>query len=49
MEFTAITFDQIVLAAMTCIAIREAMIMFLPDHVAGPGGWLINTAEEEKA
>jgi hypothetical protein len=49
MEFTAITFDQIVLAAMTCIAIREAMIMFLPDHVAGPGGWLINTAEEEQA
>jgi len=49
MEFTAITFDQIVLAAMTCIAIREAMIMLLPDTVAGPDGWLINTAEEEQA
>lgn len=49
MEFTSITFDQIVLAAMTCIAVREAMIMFLPDHIAGPGGWLIDVAVEEEA
>ena len=45
MEFTAITFDQLVLAAMGCIAVREAMIVFLPDRVAGPGGWLVDTGE----
>lgn len=47
MEMATITFDQIALAAMACIAIREAMIMFLPDQIAGPGGWLVNTGEEE--
>ena len=46
MEFTAITFDQIILAAMACVAIREVMIMSLPNSVAGPGGWLVNTGEE---
>jgi hypothetical protein len=47
MEFTMITFDQLALAAMACIALREAMIMLLPDEIAGPGGWLIDTGEEE--
>ncbi len=46
MEFTSITFDQIALATMACIALREVMVIFLPDNVAGPGGWLVNTAEE---
>ena len=45
MEFTIITFDQIALATMSCIAIREIMIIALPDTIAGPGGWLVNTAE----
>lgn len=45
MEFTTITFDQIILAAMACIAIREVMIMALPNSVAGPGGWLIDTGK----
>lgn len=49
MEFTAISFDQIALAAMACIALREAMIMFLPDEIAGPGGWLVDTGCEEEA
>jgi hypothetical protein len=46
MVFTAISFDQIVLAALACIALREAMIICLPDNVAGPGGWLVDTGEE---
>ncbi len=46
MEFTAITFDQLILAAMTCVAIREAMIMSLPNSIAGPGGWLVNTGKD---
>ncbi len=47
MEFTALTIDQVILAAMACIGLREAMIMFLPDNIAGPGGWLVDTGEEE--
>ena len=46
MEITPVTFDQIVMAAMACIAFREAMIVFLPDSIAGPGGWLVDTGEE---
>jgi hypothetical protein len=46
MEFTIITFDQIALATMSCIAIREIMIIALPDTIAGPGGWLVNTAAQ---
>lgn len=46
MTFSEITFDQLALAAMACIAAREAMIMALPDSIAGPGGWLVNTGEE---
>ena len=48
MQFTAITVDQIILAAMACIGLREAMIMFLPDWIAGPGGMLVDTGEEEE-
>ncbi|MBD3679677.1 MAG: hypothetical protein HUJ27_14925 [Rhodobacteraceae bacterium] len=47
MHFTDISFDQIVFAAMTCIALREAMIMTLPNSIAGPGGWLVDTSERD--
>lgn len=46
MEFTSITFDQVALAAMACIGFREVMILVLPDTIAGPGGWLVDTSEE---
>lgn len=46
MEFSAITFDQIALATMACIGFREVMILVLPNTIAGPGGWLVDTAEE---
>jgi hypothetical protein len=49
MEFAPISFDQIAVAAMACIAVREAMIMLLPDDIAGPGGWLVNTGDQEEA
>ncbi len=42
-----VTFDALVFSAMTCILLREAMIVFLPDSVAGPGGWLVNTASDD--
>lgn len=49
MDLTTITFDQLALSFMTVIAVREAMIMFLPDRVAGPGGWLVNTTAGDQA
>ncbi len=45
-QIFAISFDNICMAAITCLVIREAMILGLPDRVAGPGGWLINTCPE---
>jgi hypothetical protein len=38
-----VTFDAIVFSLMTCILVREAMVAFLPDTIAGPGGWLVDT------
>ena len=40
---TTITADQIMLSLLACYVIRELMIAVLPDAVAGPGGWLVNT------
>ncbi|WP_417241715.1 hypothetical protein [Celeribacter sp.] len=49
MDFTTLSFDQIAMAAMTVIALREVMIIALPDRIAGPGGWLINTTTGDHA
>jgi hypothetical protein len=40
-----ISFDDILCSVLACIAIRQMMVVVLPDTIAGPGGWLINTAE----
>lgn len=42
-----ISFDEIVASLLLCLVARELMILVLPDRVAGPGGWLIDTGEEE--
>jgi len=48
MNFSPVTFDQIVLAAMSCIALRELMVILLPDSIAGPGGSLVNTENRKQ-
>ena len=45
MDFSTLSFDQIALAVMATVALREVMIFALPDRIAGPGGWLIDTDE----
>ncbi|MHC0052602.1 hypothetical protein [Actibacterium sp. D379-3] len=40
-----ITCDQIILSAICCCAVGEMMIHLLPDAVAGPGGWLVDTGD----
>ncbi|TCP42427.1 hypothetical protein [Rhodovulum marinum] len=41
-----ITFDQIALSLVTVALLRDGMVLALPDRIAGPGGWLIDTGEE---
>ncbi|GAB4389520.1 hypothetical protein [Albidovulum sp.] len=41
-----ISFDEIAASLLICLIIREAMILALPDRIAGPGGWLVDTGEE---
>lgn len=48
MEFSALTIDQVILATLACFGLREAMILCLPDAIAGPGGWLVDTGEEHE-
>lgn len=43
---STISADQIMLSLLACYVIREGMIILLPDAVAGPGGWLVDTATE---
>lgn len=43
---TSMTADQIVISLMATIALREALILILPDRIAGPHGWLIETGED---
>ncbi len=48
MEFlTQFSFDEIAASLLACLLIRELLILALPDTVAGPGGWLVDTGEEE--
>lgn len=49
MDFSTLTFDQVAMSIMTVIAIREAMIVLLPNRIAGPEGWLINTSAGDRA
>lgn len=44
---TQISFDEVAASLMACLVIRELLILALPDHIAGPGGWLVDTGEEE--
>jgi len=44
-----ISFDGLLGSQSVCLALRQMMILVLPDRVAGPGGWFIDTGTEEKA
>jgi hypothetical protein len=45
--FFPITFDVLAASFLACLALREVLIFALPDSVAGPGGWLIDTGAED--
>ncbi len=35
--------DKLALSFLTLFLVRHGMIWVLPDAVAGPGGWLVDT------
>lgn len=39
-----ITIGEVIFAYLACAMIHELMVALLPDSIAGPGGWLIDTA-----
>ena len=46
---TSITIGQVISAFLVCVLLREIFYTIshiLPDSVAGPGGWLIDTGPE---
>ena len=40
------SFDNLIGSLIACLILREVLILALPDRIAGPGGWLINTSAE---
>lgn len=43
--FQMITFDTVLISLATVLLIREALIVVLPEHLAGPEGSFIKTGE----
>ena len=39
----SVSFDLVIAAFLSCVVLREILLLTLPDHIAGPGGWLIDT------
>ncbi len=40
----AVTVGDVILAALLATLLRSAAVTVLPDRIAGPGGWLIDTS-----
>ncbi|MEM9474532.1 MAG: hypothetical protein AAGA71_04525 [Pseudomonadota bacterium] len=41
------SFDMLAMSLISCLVLREVFVVALPDSVAGPGGWLVNTEERD--
>lgn len=46
--FEIVTADTMILAFVTTVALRQAMIAYLQTTVVGPNGWLLRIATEER-
>ena len=38
-----VSFDLVIATFVTCVVLREVFVLTLPDSIAGPGGWLVDT------
>ncbi len=45
--FEHITFYEVAMSLIAVGILHELAIAVLPDSIAGPGGWLIDTGEDE--
>lgn len=45
--FQAVSFDQVIVAFLATVALREAMLTTLPPSVVGPHGWLLRTEDQD--
>ena len=45
--FYDITFFEVAMSLITVGLIYESATIVLPDSIAGPGGWLIDTSEDD--
>ena len=39
----AFSFDLLLASFLTCVLLRDVFVLALPDRIAGPGGWLVDT------
>lgn len=47
MEWLAqVTVGEVILTLLACCLAHETLVAVLPDRIAGPGGWLIDTARK---
>jgi len=44
--FGNISFDTLLVSVMATVALRELLIILLPEAVAGPNGWLIKVSPQ---
>lgn len=47
--FSQVSFDDLTGSLLVCLALQQPMSLLLPDRVAGPGGWFIDTGPKEDA
>ena len=47
--FEPFSADTLILAFIATVALREAMLAYMPSSVVGPHGWLLQIDERDKA
>ncbi|MEQ3624953.1 MAG: hypothetical protein ABNH32_04150 [Marinobacter sp.] len=43
-----ISLGDVIVTFLACCLLHELMVLCLPDRIAGPGGWLINTNDRSR-
>lgn len=45
--FEPLSADTLILAFIATVALREAILTYLPESVVGPNGWLLRVEEQD--